>query len=132
MGNIFQNTSINSLTAGYLADQKVVDECFGSNEEPKKSWRQLLTNIEKLGGSELEKREQELLKLLQENGVTFNSYEDTNGLNRPWLLDSIPLVISAAEWRGVEHGMKQRAYVLNKILEDIYGDRVLQIGRAHV
>ena len=31
------------------------------------------------------------------------------GLNRPWLLDTIPLVISAAEWRGVERGMKQRA-----------------------
>ncbi|MFN7791920.1 MAG: circularly permuted type 2 ATP-grasp protein, partial [Cyclobacteriaceae bacterium] len=41
------------------------------------------------------------------------------------LLDPVPLIISASEWRGAERGMKQRAYVLNKVLEDLYGDRVL-------
>lgn len=125
MDNIFQNNSINTLTTDYLTNQKMLDECFGQNEEPKYYWRQLLTNIENLGSDELKKREQELLKLLQENGVTYNWHGDTNGTNRPWLLDSIPLVIASDEWRSIENGMKQRAYVLNKILEDLYGDRIL-------
>ncbi len=125
MSNGFQNISLNNLTAGYLSDQKVLDECFNQNEQAKDSWKQLLTNIENLGTAELKNRQQELLKILQENGVTYNVYGDTSGLNRPWLLDAVPLVISAAEWRGVERGMKQRAYVLNKLLEDIYGERVL-------
>lgn len=119
------NPSLQSLTAEYLTNQKVIDECFGANEEPKTYWRQLLANIDALGGAELKKREQELLKLLQENGVTFNSYGDTNGLNRPWLLDAIPLIISNHEWKEIEHGLKQRAYVLNKVLEDLYGEQVL-------
>ena len=34
-------------------------------------------------------------------------------------------IISKAEWRDLEKGMKQRAYVLNKLLEDLYGDRTL-------
>lgn len=119
------NVSINNLTAGYLADQTVLDECFGQNEQAKKSWTQLLANIEILGIAELKNRHQELLKILQENGVTYNVYGDVNGLNRPWLLDVIPLIIDAVDWRLIERGMKQRAFVLNKILDDIYGDRVL-------
>lgn len=125
MSKAFQTTSLRSLTDGYLANQHVLDECFINNEEAKESWRNLLANIEKLGTNELKARQQELLKLLQENGVTYNVYGDTNGLNRPWLLDAIPLVISAAEWRGVERGMKQRAHVLNKLLDDLYGERLL-------
>ena len=125
MSNGFQPISLKKLTEGYLSDQVVLDECFNQNEQAKESWKQLLTNIENLGVAELKNREQELLKILQENGVTYNVYGDTNGLNRPWLLDAVPLVISAAEWRGVERGMKQRAFVLNKLLDDLYGDRVL-------
>ena len=125
MDRAFQNTSIQSLTSGYLSDQRVLDECFLNNDEAKESWKQLLTNIENLGTTELKNRQQELLKILQENGVTYNVYGDTDGLNRPWLLDTIPLIIPAAEWRGVERGMKQRAYVLNKLLEDLYGERML-------
>jgi len=117
--------SISSITQGYFSNQKVLDECFNQKEEVKETWKRLLKNIDTLGPTELKNRHQELLKLLQENGVTYNVYGDTNGLNRPWLLDTIPLVISAAEWRGVERGMKQRAHVLNKILEDLYGDRIL-------
>ncbi len=125
MPNEVQPISLETLTAGYLSDQKVLDECFNQNEQAKDSWKQLLTNIENLGSAELKNRQQELLKILQENGVTYNVYGDSSELIRPWLLDAVPIVISAAEWRGVERGMKQRAYVLNKIVEDIYGDRAL-------
>jgi uncharacterized circularly permuted ATP-grasp superfamily protein len=118
-------TSINTLSEGYLTDQNTLDECFINNEEAKESWKKLLTNIELLGPNELKIREQELLKLLQENGVTYNVHGDMSGLNRPWLLDAVPLVISGAEWRGVERGIKQRATVLNLLLDDLYGDRIL-------
>lgn len=125
MSNSLQNASLHSLTNGYLSNQTALDECFLEQDGIRDSWRNLLTNIENLGTSELRNRQQELLKLLQENGVTYNVYGDTNGLNRPWLLDVIPMVITAAEWRGVERGMKQRAHVLNKLLEDLYGERKL-------
>ncbi len=120
-----QNSLLDSFTQGYFTNQTFLDECFSSDEGPKESWKRLLTNIENLGPTEFKNRQQELLKLLEENGVTYNVYGDSNGLNRPWLLDAVPMIIPAAEWRGVERGMKQRAFVLNKLLEDLYGDRVL-------
>ncbi len=119
------NRSISNLTDGYFSNPNVLDECFQYNEGARESWKHLLTNIESLGIDELRVRQQELLKLLQENGVTYNVYGDSNGLNRPWLLDAVPLVISAVDWRGIERGMKQRAFVLNKILDDMYGERTL-------
>ncbi|MBK5278569.1 MAG: circularly permuted type 2 ATP-grasp protein [Bacteroidia bacterium] len=113
------------LPNGYFANQPLIDECFGFHGDVKEHWKKLVANIEGFGPVELKSRQQELLKLLQENGVTYNVYGDSDGLNRPWLLDTMPLIISAAEWRITERGMKQRAFVLNKVLEDLYGERKL-------
>ncbi len=125
MDNQQSTVSTSLLTKDYFLNQKVLDECFLRQDEARESWKNLLTNIDKLGAAELNVRHQELLKLLQENGVTYNVYGDNSGLNRPWLLDAVPLVVSAVDWRGIERGMKQRAFVLNKILEDLYGERTL-------
>ncbi len=118
-------TPLETLTKGYFTNRSLVDECFDFEGDVKEHWKRLLTNVEKLDTEELKSRQQELLKLLKENGVTYNVYGDTDGLNRPWLLDTMPLIISAAEWRITERGMKQRAFVLNKVLEDLYGERRL-------
>jgi len=119
------NTPLEALSKGYFTNKSLADECFGFDGATKEHWKKLLANIEQLEPEELKTRQQELLTLLKENGVTYNVYGDTNGLNRPWLLDTIPLVISPAEWRIMERGMKQRAFVLNKVLEDLYGERRL-------
>lgn len=118
-------TPLNTWTQGYFSNPAILDELISPQGEVKEHWMRLLTNVENLHYAELKNRQQELLKLLEENGVTYNVYGDPNGLNRPWLLDTIPLVVSGEEWKIVEKGMKQRAYVLNKILEDLYGERRL-------
>lgn len=116
---------LSAWTQGYFANSNLPDECFDTQGQVKEHWKRLLVNAESLGAAELKNRQQELLKLLQENGVTYNIYGDPNGLNRPWLLDTIPMVLAPAEWKMVERGMKQRAYVLNKLFEDLYGERRL-------
>lgn len=125
MESMNTNTPLEKLMDGYFTNRSLVDECFGFDGDTKAHWKKLLDNIEQLDAGELKGRQQELLQLLKENGVTYNVYGDTNGLNRPWLLDTMPLLISPAEWRITERGMKQRAYVLNKVLEDLYGERRL-------
>ena len=125
MDSMKTNTLLETLTKGYFTNRTLLDECFDFEGDVKEHWKKLLNNIELFDGEELKGRQQELLTLLKENGVTYNVYGDTDGLNRPWLLDTMPLLISAAEWRITVRGMKQRAYVLNKILEDIYGERRL-------
>lgn len=51
-----QNPSLSSLVDGYFTNQAILDECFQFNEGAKESWKQLLSNIETLGVSELKDR----------------------------------------------------------------------------
>ncbi|HTE31120.1 MAG TPA: hypothetical protein VK666_12150, partial [Chryseolinea sp.] len=102
------NTPLKTLTKGYFTNKSLVDECFDFEGDVKSYWKRLLHNVENFEPEDLKNRQLELLKLLKENGVTYNVYGDTDGLNRPWLLDAMPQLIPPAEWRITERGLKQR------------------------
>jgi len=60
-------------------------------------------------------------RLIHQNGVTHNVYGDPNGLDRPWNLDFIPLLIAGAHWESIGEGLIQRARLLDRLLADLYG-----------
>ncbi len=78
-----------------------------------------------LSADEISGRDEDMMRLLKENGVTYNIYGDPAGLNRPWTLDIIPFLVSQEEWPVIEAGLLQRARLLDLILADIYGERQL-------
>ncbi len=88
-------------------------------------WQKLVNAYDKLGNEGLTNRANEVIQLLKENGVTYNIYGDPEGLNRPWMLDPIPMIFNQKDWTLIEKGLKQRANLLNHILQDIYGERKL-------
>src|SRR5262245_6830659 len=88
-------------------------------------WEYLIRSLEALGVEELERREQEAARLLRENGVTYNVYDDPQGMTRFWELDLVPVLLTSQEWRVIERGLIQRAELLNLILADLYGPRTL-------
>ena len=40
--------------------------------------------------------------MVRDNGVTYNVYDETAGQTRPWQLDIVPFILSAADWRDIE------------------------------
>jgi uncharacterized circularly permuted ATP-grasp superfamily protein/uncharacterized alpha-E superfamily protein len=64
-------------------------------------------------------------RMIVENGVTYNVYADAQGRDRPWILDPLPFLLSAAEWQSIEAGVAQRARLLNAVLGDLYGRQEL-------
>lgn len=86
-------------------------------------WQGLMQFLEKMGVEELGRRHDELQRLFQEDGVTYNVHDDGRGGQRPWIVDPIPLLITGEEWAGVEAGLAQRARLLNALLADLYGPR---------
>ena len=54
----------------------------------------------------------EARRLLRENGVTYNVYDDPQRTERLWPLDPIPLLLTSAEWSAIEQGLVQRAELL--------------------
>ena len=56
-------------------------------------------------------------------GVTFNVYNDTQGVEKIFPFDIIPRIIDGAEWLELERGLKQRIRALNLFLDDVYGEQ---------
>ncbi len=53
-------------------------------------------------------------------GVTFTVYSEATAIDRILPFDCIPRILTAAEWRLMEAGVKQRVAALNLFLHDIY------------
>ena len=113
------------VPAGYTAAPGVYDELVAPNGTLREHWARYAQVLEGLGVSEVDRRGASLQRQLRENGVTYNVYADTDSMQRPWQLDPVPLLLRSDEWAQLERGIAQRAYLLNLILEDVYGSRSL-------
>ena len=107
--------------AGYDARDGVFDEMRAPDGFVRPHYETLVRELDSLGIEELRRRRETGAQIIHEQGVTYTVYGDTLGMERPWQLDPIPLVISPGEWRTVETALIQRATLINKILADCYG-----------
>jgi uncharacterized circularly permuted ATP-grasp superfamily protein/uncharacterized alpha-E superfamily protein len=105
------------------------DEMVDEQGKLRPHWVQLAENLESLGAEALEVKRQEIDWRLEDNGVTYNVYNDPNGVERPWNLDPIPLIIAQEDWNRIEAGVAQRVTLMNLLFNDIYGEqRILKEG----
>jgi len=84
-------------------------------------WRRFLNSVSQFDGETMSRRWSNARHLIRENGITYNVYGDSHGLDRTWQLDPIPFILPPEEWRQIEAGLTQRARLLNSILADCYG-----------
>jgi len=74
---------------------------------------------------QLNARRDLLRRNVDELGITYNVYSDSQGIERPWQLDLLPLVIGASEWPALERGLIQRTRLFNALYRDLYGPKTL-------
>jgi uncharacterized circularly permuted ATP-grasp superfamily protein/uncharacterized alpha-E superfamily protein len=115
----------NTLFQNYFSDFRNYDEVLKSNMSINPNWEKLINNLTQMGSDNLVAKQKEINWLMDENGVTYNVYNDPKGMNRSWNLNIVPFLIHQNEWKTVEKGITQRAELLNLILKDIYGKREL-------
>ena len=84
-------------------------------------WQPLLSMLSGLGGDEINRRFAAADRYLRDSGVFYRVYEDPAGVERPWPLSHVPLLIAASEWKQLEAGLIQRAGLLEAVLADAYG-----------
>ena len=114
-----------SIFGHYFADRSSYDELLGPEGRLRAHWETFFHTYQRLGREEVSSRNEDMMRLLKENGVTYNIYGEPSGMNRPWKLDIIPFLIGRNEWEGIESGLLQRARLLDLVLADIYGERRL-------
>jgi len=96
-------------------------------------WQPFCDHMMRLGKDGVARLQNDVSRLLRENGVTYNIYNSLDGSvtasqaerQRLWTLDVVPLIIAQEEWRTIEAGVIQRAELFNLILTDIYGPQTL-------
>ncbi|MEW5975234.1 MAG: circularly permuted type 2 ATP-grasp protein [Acidobacteriota bacterium] len=114
-----------TLSSAYQTSPQVYDEMQAAPGVLRPHWEKLIQALDSMGADELVRRWEHARRTIRENGVTYNVYGDPRGMNRPWELDTIPLLIPAEEWRRLEEGLIQRARLLNFIVADLYNHQRL-------
>jgi uncharacterized circularly permuted ATP-grasp superfamily protein/uncharacterized alpha-E superfamily protein len=88
-------------------------------------WRAFARTLSSLSPEEYERRQASARATVQDNGVTYNVYDDRGGHARPWQLDIVPFILSAGDWAKIEAAVIQRAELADLLLRDIYGPQRL-------
>jgi uncharacterized circularly permuted ATP-grasp superfamily protein/uncharacterized alpha-E superfamily protein len=109
------------LAEKYAARFSCADEMTEPDGSLRPHWRPFLSMLDDLGPRELGKRWEQARRFIHNNGVSHNVYGDPNGLDRPWSLDLIPLLIPSEQWDQLSEGLIQRALLLERLLADLYG-----------
>jgi uncharacterized circularly permuted ATP-grasp superfamily protein/uncharacterized alpha-E superfamily protein len=109
----------------YLSDTRRYDELLDNSGSVRPHWRPLIDALGSDGADAVRRGVELARRLIVENGVTYNVYADPQGRDRPWVLDPLPILISADEWREIEAGVAQRARLFDALLADIYGPQRL-------
>jgi uncharacterized circularly permuted ATP-grasp superfamily protein len=95
------------------------DEMFDAHGNVRGPYKGIYAELAPSDASDLEARSEALARAFIDQGITFS----LSGQERPFPLDLVPRVISAAEWARLERGIIQRVKALELYLHDIYGDQ---------
>jgi uncharacterized circularly permuted ATP-grasp superfamily protein/uncharacterized alpha-E superfamily protein len=113
----------------YRPSPGIYDEMASAPGIAREHWQTLAGSFDQLGRDELAIRWENARRMIREHGVTYNIYGDPQGMDRPWELDMVPLLVPPPEWAALEAGLIQRARLFNLILADLYGQqRLLREG----
>jgi uncharacterized circularly permuted ATP-grasp superfamily protein/uncharacterized alpha-E superfamily protein len=110
-----------SYADAYAAPPGAYDELKDATGALRPHWQAFLGELDKLDAAELSRRWDKARHLLHENGVSYNVYGDPDGLERPWNLSTLPLLLPADDFARIEEGISQRASLLDALLADLYG-----------
>ncbi len=119
------NAGLKQFVSGYRLLPGVFDEMMDDDGRVRPHWQPFLSTLAALGDDEINRRFSAADRYLRDSGVFYRVYEDAAGLERPWPLSHIPLIIEPTEWKELRTGLVQRAQLLEAVLADTYGPATL-------
>src|SRR5580698_9349676 len=119
------NAGLKQFVSGYRPLPGVFDEMMDDDGRVRPHWQPFLSTLAALGDDEINRRFAAADRYLRDSGVFYRVYEDAAGIERPWPLSHVPLIIEPNEWRELQTGLVQRAQLLEAVLEDAYGPATL-------
>src|SRR4029453_18256663 len=105
---ILETPERSTLSSTYQISGQVYDEMVAGPGVLRPHWKNFIRALDAMGVEELPRRWEHARRTIRENGVTYNVYGDPRGTNRPWELDTIPLLLAPDEGQGLEAGLPPR------------------------
>lgn len=99
------------------------DEMFDKNNTVRPNYKLFSEHLQKLSQKKLNTLQHATDRAQLSLGMTFNVYNDNQGVERILHLDIIPRIIGSKEWTELEKGLEQRIKALNLFIQDIYNDQ---------
>ncbi|HSH09134.1 MAG TPA: circularly permuted type 2 ATP-grasp protein [Oceanipulchritudo sp.] len=109
----------------YRPPEDYYDEFLDGDLRPRPHWQAFADIVRHWGSDEFTGREEQMRRIIRENGITYNVYSEGPGESRPWTMDLLPLVFQQEEWNRLGESLGQRAELLNLIYKDVYGSQSL-------
>jgi uncharacterized circularly permuted ATP-grasp superfamily protein/uncharacterized alpha-E superfamily protein len=105
------------------------DEFVDDDGNVRPAWAELADAVAERGRAGLSQLRSVVHSLIDNDGITYTEVDpNRDGAAgghsvepRPWSLDTLPVVISAADWEVLEAGLVQRSRLLDAVLADLYG-----------
>src|ERR1700721_2801673 len=119
------NAGMERFVSGYRPLPGIFDEMMDAHGRVRAHWQPYLSMLAALGSEEINRRFAAADRYLRDSGVFYRVYEDAAGIERPWPLSHIPLLIEPSEWAELQAGLIQRAQLLEAGLADAYGPATL-------
>lgn len=99
------------------------DQLF-SESGPRPQQRLLVEALEDLGRDGLLDARHKMGRLVRDEGILYGSQQ-----GEEWIVDPLPVILGAQEWKQLEAGLRQRARLLGLLLADFYSEqRLLSSG----
>ncbi len=114
-----------ALLADYRLRSGAFDECLGVDGRARSHWTRFLDELTALGRPELLRRWEQARRQIATDGITFNPYDTSGAVSRPWSFDAVPILLPEREWKHVTAALQQRARLLDLILQDLFGPQRL-------
>jgi uncharacterized circularly permuted ATP-grasp superfamily protein/uncharacterized alpha-E superfamily protein len=113
---------------GYKPLNGVPDELFDASGRPRDYWLRFLADLAAYPAEQIRSRFTLATRHIRDTGVSYRIYGEEN--ERSWPINPVPLILGQGEWATIAAGVEQRAALMERLLEDIYGEASLVTSGA--
>jgi len=118
-------TAVGPLVDEYRPHVGCRDAAVSADGRPRPGWERALGELARHGPDELDRRQRAADRLVMAEGAGYLLHEGLDATVEPWQVSIVPFMVDPDTWDDLAMGLRQRAELLQAVLQDLAGPREL-------